>query len=278
MTTPVKATLSATEVRTMKSRRTGREYRISVALPNSYGSKPRRRYPTIYLTDANWFFGIVTDLTRMMSRGPGLPEAIVVGIGYPVDDDGPLDAAFMLINKSRLQDLTPVVDRKMEDEIARANQVNVKTGGAAKFLGFIQTELVPLIEADYRAKSVGRILMGHSLGGLFSIYALLHQPKLFNGYVAVDPSLFYRDKSIFDLERRFARTHTTLPVKLYLGIGEMEKEHPPSEMVSNQIQFAAHLESRHYTGFTMTQQIHVDCDHGAVIGPGFQAGLRAVMS
>jgi predicted alpha/beta superfamily hydrolase len=119
--------------------------------------------------------------------------------------------------------------------------------------------------------------MGHSLGGLFGLCTLFHQPKPFNGYLAADPSIFYRDRAMFNMERRFARARKALPVKLYLGVGEIEKEYPPSDMVSMVLQFAARLESRHYKGFTLTKQVHVDCDHGAVTAPAFQAGLQAVL-
>lgn len=277
MTTLAKATISATEVRTMKSRRTGQEYRISVALPNSYGSRSRKRYPTIYLTDANWYFGMVTDMTRIMSRGPGLPEAIVVGIGYPVDDDGPADAAHTQVLKLRIQDLTPVADRKMVQDTARLFKVDIKTGGAGKFLTFIQTELIPVIEANYRANSKDRILAGHSVGGLFALYALFQEPRLFTGYVAADPSLGYVDRAMFNMESRFARRHKTLSAKLYMGVGELGEVYPHSDMVSIMIQFAARLESRHYKGFTLIKQIHSNCDHGSVIAPAYQAGLQAVM-
>ena len=277
MTTPVKATIPGTEVRTIKSRKTGLEYRISVALPRSYRSKSRKRYPTLYLLDANQHFGLVAELSRSMA-GPRFPETIVVGIGYPVDDDGPWEAASIQAGIPRFSDLTPVVDRKMEAEIAKVNKVAIRTGGSGKFLKFMQTELIPVIEADYRAKSTGRTLMGHSLGGLFACYVLLHQPALFKGYLAVDASLFYRNRAMFRMERRFAGAHIALPAKLCLGIGEVEKEHPPSEMVSIMLQFGAQLESRHYQGFTLMKQIHFGCDHGSVIAPGYQAGLQAVMA
>jgi uncharacterized protein len=269
-----KATLPGTEVRTIISRNTQFEYRISVALPRSYSSNPRKQYPSLYLLDANDHFGLVTQLTRTMA-GPHFPETIVVGIGYPVDDEE--WATSMHAGKLRFSDMTPVVDRKMEADVAKANQVDIRTGGSGKFLKFLRTELIPVIQADYRAGSTSRILMGHSLGGLFVCYALLHQPKLFNGYVAADPSLFYRDRAMFSMERRFARAHKTLPVKLYLGISEPERERSPSDMVSNLLQFAARLESQHYKGLAMTKQIHFDYNHGSVIAPAYQAGLQAVM-
>jgi uncharacterized protein len=277
MTTLPKATIAASEVRTMKSKRTGLEYRISVALPNSYDSQLQRQYPTIYLTDANWHFGMVTDLTRVTSRGPALSEAIVVGIGYAVDDDGPSDVARTQVLKLRTQDLTPVTDRKMVQDTARLYKEDIKTGGANKFLKFIQTELIPVIEANYRANSTDRILVGHSLGGLFALFALFQEPRLFRGYVAADPSIGYADKAMLAIEGRFARSHKALPAKLYMAVGELGEVYPYSDMVSGMIQFAARLESRHYKGFTLTKQIHANCDHGSVVAPAFQAGLLAVM-
>ena len=276
MTTSLKATIPATEVRTIKSRSVYQDYRISVALPHSYLSKPRKRYPTIYLIDANWYFGMVTDLARSMPFCERFPETIVVGIGYPVDE--PLDASFKQVCALRDRDLTPVVDRNEEELEAKELKVDrVRTGGAKKFLQFIKTELIPVIEAEFRASSTDRVLAGHSYGGLFVLYALFHQPKLFKGYVAGSPSLRFGDKVTFKYESQFAKTHKTLPVKLYLSIGELE-ESAESQMVSNMIQFAAHLESRKYKGFSLIKQIADNCDHCATTALTFQAGLQAVLT
>ncbi len=276
MTTPLEATLLGTEVRTIKSRNVNQEYRVSVALPNSYLSKPRKRYPTIYLIDANWYFGMVTDLTRIMPVCGRFPETIVVGVGYPVD--GPLDATFKQVVALRSRDFTPVVDKEREEKDAKELKVDrVRTGGARRFLQFIKTELIPVIEVGFRASPTDRILAGHSYGGLFVLYALFHQPKLFKGYVAGSPSLWYGDRVTFKYESRFAKTHKTLPVKLYLGVGELEED-AESHMVSNTIQFAACLESRKYKGFSLIKQTVSNCDHCAFTAPTFQAGLQAVLA
>jgi len=276
MTSSLKATIPATEVRTIKARNVNQEYRISVALPHSYLSKPRKRYPTIYLIDANLYFGMVTDLTRIMPLCERFPETIVVGIGYPVDE--PLDDALKQIGILRSRDLTPVVDKKREEKDAKELKVDrVRTGGAKRFLQFIKTELIPIIEAEFRTSSTDRVLAGHSYGGLFVLYALFHQPKLFKGYVAGSPSLWFGDKVTFKYESQFAKTHKTLPVKLYLGVGKLE-ESAESQMVSNMIQFAALLESRRYKDFSLIKQIVDNCDHCATTAPTFQAGLQAVLT
>jgi len=267
--------IPATQILTIKSKKVNQEYRISVALPYSYRSKLRKRYPVIYVLDANICFGMLTDMTRMMALCGGFPETIVVGIGYPVDES--LDTAFQQWRILRSRDLTPVVDKQLEEQNAKEMKVErIRTGGARKFLQFIESELMPSIEAEFKASSSDRILAGHSFGGLFVLYTLFHQSKLFKGYVASSPSLWYCDQVTFEQERRFAKTNKALPVKLSLGVGELE-ENEESSMVSNVIQLAARLESRKYKGFSLTKHIADNCDHCASIARTFQAGLQAVL-
>ena len=64
----------------------------------------------------------------------------------------------------------------------------VADGGAAAFLEFIEKELVPHVEANYPVTQF-RTLIGHSYGGLFTLFALAERPALFNYYLAIDPSM-----------------------------------------------------------------------------------------
>lgn len=57
---------------------------------------------------------------------------------------------------------------------------------ADKFLDFVTSELIPLIEKDYKIKN--RILFGHSFGGGFTIYAMNNKPNYFNYYIASSPT------------------------------------------------------------------------------------------
>jgi predicted alpha/beta superfamily hydrolase len=58
--------------------------------------------------------------------------------------------------------------------------------GAGNFLSFITTELIPIIEKDYKAKT--RILHGHSFGGSFTIYSMINKPELFDCFIATSPT------------------------------------------------------------------------------------------
>ena len=57
------ATISATEVRTLRSAVINQNYLISVALPFHYDERLEKTYPVIYVLDANLFFGMVTDMS-----------------------------------------------------------------------------------------------------------------------------------------------------------------------------------------------------------------------
>jgi predicted alpha/beta superfamily hydrolase len=264
----VKATLLATEVRTLSAKAIPQDFRISVALPRSYAAHPEQYYPTIYLTDATVFFGMVVDITRVMPLCGQFPETIVFGIGYQVDE--PLDEALTQWENLRARDLTPVAE--ISPESSR------QTGGAAEFLSFIQTDLIPTIEREYRADPASRVLAGYSFGGLFVLYALFHQPHLFKSYIAGSPSLYYGDRVTFTYEDAYAAAQSDLPVHLYLGIGEEEEQTFDGAMVSNFYQFAARLESRKYEGLVLTRRVVENCVHCASAAPVFQAGIQAVLS
>jgi predicted alpha/beta superfamily hydrolase len=67
------------------------------------------------------------------------------------------------------------------------------SGGADRFLDFIQTELIPEIDRRYRTEAC-RIFTGHSLGGLIAIYILVNCPEMFQAYIASSPSLWWDDQ------------------------------------------------------------------------------------
>lgn len=58
--------------------------------------------------------------------------------------------------------------------------------GADKFLDFVTSELIPVVEKDYRTQK--RILYGHSFGGGFTLYSMINKPNYFNYYIASSPT------------------------------------------------------------------------------------------
>lgn len=273
------ATIPATEVRILHSAAVEQEYQISVALPLHYAEHPEKAYPTIYVLDANLYFGMVVEMVRTLNiRVPfcsGFPDAFVVGIGYPVS--GSAAEIYAQVMHLRMRDLLPVRDQGAEGFIQDIFPVSdqVASGNAHQFLQFIQQELMPWIDAEYRVDNTDRTLMGFSWGGEFALTALFHQPRLFQRYVVVSPDLPHGNGAVLDYEQAYAQHQAELPVRLYLGYGEPEVNDYERPFVER---FLSAVESRRYAGFKMTYQTIPNCDHCAVVAPAFLAGLVAVFA
>ena len=92
----------------------------------------------------------------------GLASVILVGVA----------------NRNRVLDMTPI----------ERPDIYVGGGGSLAFLRFIETELLPFVEARWRVGST-RILYGESYGGLFVIDALARGRQAFTDYIAVSPTV-----------------------------------------------------------------------------------------
>jgi predicted alpha/beta superfamily hydrolase len=251
------ATIPMTEVTTLHSSAVGRDYRIYVALPLSYSRNSSETYPVVYLLDGDLLFGALTDPTRLLQSRGELPELIIVGIGY-----GTLWENTDEVKWLREIDLTPGATSDWR---------------AGKFLQFIQQDLFPYIDANYRTDPMDRTIGGASYGGLFSLYVLFHAPETFNRYIAVSPSLWWNDRVIFEYEEEFADEHSDLPVKLFLAVGGLEEEQwPDLRMVSNLKEFHKRLEDRNYAGLEMEMVVMEDETHHSVFLGALSRGLRSV--
>ncbi|MFK0403822.1 alpha/beta hydrolase-fold protein [Microbacterium sp. NPDC090225] len=232
----------------------GRDYKISVALPANY-VETGDPYRVLYVTDANAEFGTAVEAARLNA-----PGTLVVGIGY--DDPG---QGFAASGVRRTLDLTPT-------EIT----ADVPTGGAPEFLGFLRSELVPQIESEFHADPADRALMGHSFGGLFATYALLHNDGLFHRFVIASPSIWWDDRTILDMEAAYADSHDALDARVFLSVGELEETTSGFPMTSDMTNFARTLHGRHYDGLELGATVFADETHLSVIGAAFSRGLRFI--
>jgi uncharacterized protein len=277
MTTLPLASIPATEVRSLHSAAAGQEYLISVALPFHYEDRSDLTYPVIYVLDANLFFGLVVDMVRAMNiRVPfcnELPDALIVGIGYPTN--GSLAARHAQVMHLRMRDFLPTRDEGAEQFIQDIFPVEdrVASGGAGLFLRFFQDELIPWVEAEYRTAPADRTLLGHSWGGLFALHALFQQPALFQRLVVVSPDLPHGQGMIVTAAERCADTSDPPAARMYLAYGDADLndyERPYFE------RFVACLTQGPDVPLKLSYQVFAGGTHCAVVAPAFQAGLVSV--
>lgn len=129
---------------------------IIIRLPGDYDTS-KKMYPVLYLLDggSNSLVETVSTMTEL-GYDENIPQIIVVAI----------------VNTDRDRDMMPLSTK----------QYTVPVAGAEQFLSFIGNELIPQIEKKYRTNQQ-RILCGKSLSGLFTLYALLTKPQLFESYI-----------------------------------------------------------------------------------------------
>ncbi|MBC7919636.1 MAG: alpha/beta hydrolase, partial [Ferruginibacter sp.] len=183
-------------------------YSLFIKKPKGYDKEPSRKYTTIYLLDANVYFEIVASMVDKYNEMGIMAPVILVGIGY--------------------QDFEQMENLRTRDYLypkALPEYEMRKSGGGDKFQNFIQGELIPYIDSTYRAKADNRVLMGHSFGGYFCLYALLQnmvkQDNIFRSYIAASPALQYNDKHLLDLLSQRAEGFT-VPKFVYTSMGEAE--------------------------------------------------------
>lgn len=148
---------------------------INVVLPASYSKEPERRYPVLYLLDGGLSQDLlhVAGVVQLGSLWGRSAEAIVVGIE----------------TKDRRKEL---VGRTGDRELLKRYPT---AGSSAEFRNFLRAEVKPLIERSYRGN--GRnVVLGESLAGLFVAETYLVEPALFDGYAAIDPSLWWDKEAL----------------------------------------------------------------------------------
>ncbi|HUI66437.1 MAG TPA: alpha/beta hydrolase-fold protein, partial [Bacteroidota bacterium] len=166
---------------------------LLICMPRGYRHSDMR-YPVIYLLDGDAHVLHVTGIADFLSREGLMPQAIVVGIP----------------NTDRVRDLSPATsDTGSEFKSA---------GGADRFLKFLTSELAPYIEAHYRTEPY-KILIGHSLGGLFAVHAMLKEPGSFNVSLALSPSLWWNKQAEIAAAQEFVKSHKRFKNFLYLTLG-----------------------------------------------------------
>jgi uncharacterized protein len=259
--TYVQVTLPQTEVRYIHSSIIGEEIKIFVSLPENY-QLTDTTFPVLYLTDANLMFATTNQVLRMMQIGRELPQIILIGLGYRTDN---LSTVFKL----RSGDLTPT-------PIPDPQKIGWPTGGAPRFLRFMKEELFPFIKKNYRVSNDAGYA-GYSYGGLFGLYALFHQPEMFQRYVIGSPSIWFDSLVTFKYEAEYAAAHSDLSASVFMSIGGLEpRAYTESATETNMKQLQDRLLSRHYPGLNLQTIVFEGETHLSGFSMAISRGLREI--
>lgn len=145
-----------------------------ISLPDSYNdsSEVEKKYPIMILLDGYTHFKTATGIVHFMSsnrnRNHLMPETIIIAIEN--------------------------IDRERDFTVTKIKTKRPNTMGGGKFfLDFIEKELIPYIDKNYKTEPF-RTLVGHSLGGLLTLNSYMDKNSIFDAYISIDPSIWWDEE------------------------------------------------------------------------------------
>jgi predicted alpha/beta superfamily hydrolase len=175
---------------------------VFVYLPPSYFENQAKRYQVLYMHDgknlfdpAKAFGGVAWEVDATVDRlvGEGkMREVIVVGIDN---------------TSARMSEYTPVSDPSYGG------------GNGDAYLDFIELELMPYINANYRTLT-GRdntLIGGSSLGGLISFWAAWTRSDVFATAICMSSSFWWSNR--FMINRVASHAGAKIPARFYIDAG-----------------------------------------------------------
>jgi len=184
----------------LKSRILEEERPIIVSLPLGYENNDAN-YPVLYLLDGLGNIKHVIGTVELLTDSGIIPPMIIVGIES--------------IDRSR--DLTP--SNAGQGVYNGVGETGIpQSGGASKFLQFFEEELIHFVESNLRTHPY-RLLEGHSFGGLFSSYALMEKPDIFDAFIIQAPALWWNKEEMIEKAKTFFKSKSELDKAIYFGIG-----------------------------------------------------------
>jgi predicted alpha/beta superfamily hydrolase len=213
-----------------------RERTLRIYLPPSY-ERSKRHFPVLYMHDGQNLFDAATsflgewevdETLNELARTRGL-ELIVVGI-----DNG--------------------ADKRMTELDPWDNAEHGK-GEGREYLKFIVDVVKPYVDQHFRTKPgrANTAMMGSSLGGLISHFAMFEYPQVFGKVGIFSPAYWYAPP-VFD----YTAAHT-LPAgtKVYFYAGGKEDEH----MVDNMQRAVALIRQRHFPEKHLAVHVVAPAEH-----------------
>lgn len=214
---------------------------VDIWLPADYS--PDKRYAVIYMHDGQMLFDARTTwnqqawqvdraVTRLVKAGR-LPDVIVVG---PHNN-----------GKFRHSEFFPQKFLPLMPEAARERLIKEGLQGRPQsdvYLRFLVEELKPAVDARYATRP-GRestVLMGSSMGGLISVYAMSEYPQVFGGAAGLSTHWVggYKSNAAIPLAAfNYLRAHLPDPTthRLYQdhGTAELDALYAPYQVMVNDL-------------------------------------------
>lgn len=133
---------------------------VKIYIPKDYDKEEAMSYPVAIVLGDGYLFDLYVGNAKLYANVDKAPKQIVVGIG---------------MKNSYNKDVSIIPSN------------NALTSHSTKFFNFIQKELIPHMEGNYRT-SPFMTIVGQGIGGNFITHFLKAQEPIFNSFICITPN------------------------------------------------------------------------------------------
>jgi len=171
--------------------------KLMVRLPTDYADSGSKRYPVLFILNEESNFEWASNIVAIQASRHGIEDMLVVGLphtgnysgdNYPFKKKGSLELNEQAQNHAR----------------------------------FITEEAIRVIDQKYRTNG-GRVIVGHSLSGLFVAHLFTQRTDVFSTFIALSPSLHHAPQMV-DVMSEFLKKSPEINSQIYLSLGELEHQ------------------------------------------------------
>ncbi len=227
---------------------------LEIHLPKNYENSDKI-YPVLYLLDSFYNFSHAVSTVEYLYLNELIPDMIIVGIR----------------NTRRNRDLTPDSPKASKKDRERMGT----TGGADKFIAFFEKELITHVEKAYKAAPY-KVIVGHSLGGLFNVYSFFKKPDLFNAYLTISPSLWYPNEVISQKFENVFNNPSELSQTFYMTLANENSGTMRGNVLKLSGEFENYINVHKNTGLRFKYDPMPEESHGSIGLPSIYYGLQFI--
>lgn len=221
-----------------------------------------KKYPTLVVLDG--------DNTRL--RGiSGLVESLS---SYNLERQIPEFIIVAVPNTNRVRDLTPTETNLVFNGKTLA-EFEI-SGGANTFIQFLENELLPKINKEYRTNG-RRALVGQSFGGLFTAHVLMTRPDLFSDYLVTDATYVWDNNYLNRLKVDLIKKQSERKISAFFALAN--NDHIGEHGVANRAwgnEFIAKLKEHAGENLKIQHQYFPEERHGTVEMLSWYFGLLSL--
>ncbi len=208
---------------------------IAVWLPPAYDQRPDRRYPVLYMHDGQNVFDPTTspyshkdwavdEMLTYLIEQKAVTETIVVAVWT---------------NQWRTTELVPQqpLETLGEDFVDSFTRQNGHEPQSDAYLKFLVEEVKPFIDKEYRTlpDRDHTFLMGASLGGMISVYALCEYPEVFGGIAGLSTHWPILGEAYYPYLREHLPDPATHHIYLDYGTETLDAQYEPYQQEVDKI-------------------------------------------